>query len=367
MALLYCEVCGVLIAKPPAEGPRRTDQGTICDRCFGSRKVIIAEGESSDLTGSSGSAAPARAPAPAAPSDAERVQFPCPTCRSLLQLKPVPKRSRIRCPKCSADFYLMPDGRLEGPDGAPIARPQAPPPKVAPPVSLTPVPPPPPAAAAAPSAQQKLLDDLKPVKQLDFLDKVPEKKASPLPSVLDSGQYDEFANKGSGSDMAIGRPELAPVGTGPGQVEEKLKAEKGAAWAGESYRILDSGEGPVPKEAPPAKPTTKRIAAADPRRKPDPADEKRRAELARKAREAEAATQRYVRQNTAQAFRSMGYVALVALPLLIAAPILISADRGTGFAARDDGLGVALRDLGRVVRRGISQWNDILSLPSLDD
>src|SRR5271170_838277 len=93
MAMNYCEVCGILIANAPPGVP-----ATICERCFASRKVIVAPDDSSDVRGT---------------EEPERVQFACPTCRSLLQLPPVRKRTKIKCPQCKVDFALYPDGRIE--------------------------------------------------------------------------------------------------------------------------------------------------------------------------------------------------------------------------------------------------------------
>src|SRR5688572_4946137 len=41
------------------------------------------------------------------------VQFTCCYCHSLLRLRAVGKRTRIKCPKCNDHFYLNPDGRIE--------------------------------------------------------------------------------------------------------------------------------------------------------------------------------------------------------------------------------------------------------------
>src|SRR5690242_3678512 len=107
MALQYCQVCGVLIPNAPPGV-----DATICERCFSTRRLIVP-GEDE------GSSGPKQAAAP------ERVQFTCPSCQSLLQLPPVKKRTKIKCPRCSVDFYMDESRKIDAgasPQGGPQSK-----------------------------------------------------------------------------------------------------------------------------------------------------------------------------------------------------------------------------------------------------
>ncbi len=169
--LAYCESCG---AHLPADQPQfATAGGVRCEAC------AAAEPE-----GDQGQAA----------AEDAFTQFPCCYCRSLLRLKPVAKRTRIRCPRCDDHFYLHADGRveakLEGSTTAVMATPQLTPPLTPPGGTragtppggaLTPPAEPPPdktqplkRMAPGESDQHALLDGLKP-KRMDFLEGVPDR------------------------------------------------------------------------------------------------------------------------------------------------------------------------------------------------
>jgi len=77
-------------------------------------------------------------PVPAGGAAARKIQkFHCAHCGSLLQAKAVAKRTKIKCPQCAREFYLLPSGEVEG--AAPRAGtagaglPPPPPPPAAPP------------------------------------------------------------------------------------------------------------------------------------------------------------------------------------------------------------------------------------------
>ncbi len=169
--LAYCESCGAhLLADQPQFA---TTGGVRCEACAAAEP----EGEQGQE----------------AAEDAF-TQFPCCYCRSLLRLKPVAKRTRIRCPRCDDHFYLHPDGRveakLEGSTTAVMATPHLTPPLTPaagtragtpPGGALTPPAEPPPdktqplkRLAPGESDQHALLDGLKP-KRMDFLEGVPDR------------------------------------------------------------------------------------------------------------------------------------------------------------------------------------------------
>lgn len=49
-------------------------------------------------------------------SGSDLTRFACCFCKASLKVKPVAKRTRIQCPKCSGQFYLFPDGSVEDPN-----------------------------------------------------------------------------------------------------------------------------------------------------------------------------------------------------------------------------------------------------------
>ncbi|RMG16694.1 MAG: hypothetical protein D6731_05585, partial [Planctomycetota bacterium] len=93
MALIYCEICGVLLQQP---GSGADPEGVICDDCFASRQAVVSGEE--------------EVAEPAAPA---YVQFECVYCRSLLRLPAVAHRTSVKCPQCREAFFLCPDGRVE--------------------------------------------------------------------------------------------------------------------------------------------------------------------------------------------------------------------------------------------------------------
>lgn len=292
MGLNYCEVCGVLIANVAPNAP-----ATICERCFASRKVLLGSDPPSDAR---------------ATDTPDRVQFACPSCRSILQLPPVKKRTKIKCPQCRADFAMHPDGRIERAGGT------------------TKLP------------QDALLGDLKPQRELDdLLARVPEKKFEALPKILDSG---------SASAQPEIELDMLPQGVGPGDA------------ANPDYLLLPDNKGepdfPESKELDPVKlgkdleKAPKKIATA--RRTKEQVYEKRKEQEARakRAQEAQKYTLALLEQRRRRALATARLVALVLGPLLIGSLFLISTTQEGGFAVKG-GLGRALGDLGDTARRGV--------------
>jgi LSD1 subclass zinc finger protein len=312
----YCEVCGVLIASGSG-GP-----GTICDRCLSSRKVIVSNPDSGS------DSAP-----PAAP---QRVQFACPTCRSLLQLPPVTKRTKIKCPKCQGEFALHPDGKIEA-TGGPTTK------KL--------------------GAQENLLADLKPKgPDLDaLLERVPQKKGDALPSVLESEGYVDFQDSGSsGGAPPIPGTKTRERGDGyailPESTGPKDDAPLDFAEPDSSEKIVIPAPRPEPREkaAPPAEKAAKpRIQTA--RRTREKINEQRReAELrAQRAAEAQKYTIALLERKKQRTVATTKLAALVGGPLIVAGLCLVSTNSGGGFAVNGP-LGSKLTSLGEVARNGAS-------------
>jgi hypothetical protein len=136
MELRYCEVCGVLLSPKRTARYKGQKEEHICDKCLKSREVILdgkTEETPKEETAPSGRVA--KAPAPPSPKDeapsaepavmtpsagaeapAEKSpappgrKFPCFHCKSLLQVRNITKKTRIKCPKCGKEFYAMPSG-----------------------------------------------------------------------------------------------------------------------------------------------------------------------------------------------------------------------------------------------------------------
>lgn len=365
MALTYCEVCGVLIQ---ADQPQvSVPEGVICEPCFASRQVEPAE------------------PAPAA--ETEFVQFNCCYCQSLLRLKAVPRRTRIRCPKCNDYFYLHEDGRieakLEGSTTAvmasPVAnmRPLTPNEGMRPATPATgslPAPPSPDKTQPMkrqpplpePASQASLLKGLEPIKRMDFLDKLADKPKGE--NLVDT---DAYASTGPALD-------LLPQNVGPGKAAKSTPREVSLRPSEEGQVDLDA-EGLKRKTqkyqtGSKARPTGKRKAQeAEP--EPEPPKKKRpkqdedeaaRADLARdeerarekreeKERRAAEAARRGAELEAQAAKKGLGALAVVtlaALPAIACGLLLSMTTRGTGFAVRG-GIGDGMRNLGGVVDRGV--------------
>jgi hypothetical protein len=365
VALVYCEICGVLIKGPQSHAP--IPEGVICDGCFDSRRAVVTRDE------------------PVAPDPDTMVQFNCCYCRSLLRLRAVTKRSRIKCPKCADAFYLHPDGRiesrLEGNTTAIISSDQAlgsltPPTGQAPadktqPMSREGLNKTQPILRAEPpptSRQQALLEGLKP-KKLDFLDDVPARDRAA--AMVDTDAYEGPA----GSPL-----DLLPDGKGPGDVKPALRpSEEGrvdldaeglrrktqqyqqnAATGARGTKKHKQAE-PSPDEAPAGEPrggkrdkrttekharktdkTDKREAEKDAKREER---ERRAAEAAKKAQELAAA----------EAKKSLGALTLTLIavaPTIVALLLLSMTTRGTGFAVRG-AFGERMNDVGQGVDRGV--------------
>ena len=310
----YCEVCGVLIANAPSGAG-----ATICERCFASRKVIVAPDEASSN--------PELAPA--------RVQFGCPSCESLLQLPPVAKRTKIKCPSCKKDFYMHPGGEIEAAGGT-AAGTGAPPPRAIPPTGR------------APSAQEKLLDGLGPTKNLDdLLERVPQRKAEALPSVLDTGRYKPLSPD-SGSDQK----------TAPGTESAGFDLLPDSNEQKPLDLLPDSDERRAltpPKAAPPPKTPTKKLEKIPTARKTrEQVEAERKKAEERAARTAQAAqyTNALEERRRKRTVAVVGLVSVVLGPLVVLGVCLASTTGGAGFAVGGK-LGAFLASSGEVARRGV--------------
>jgi LSD1 subclass zinc finger protein len=298
VALNYCEVCGILIANAPPGVP-----ATICPKCFASRKVLLAPDPPSDDV--------------KRPSSHDRVQFVCPSCRSILQLPPVKKRTKIKCPQCSSGFAMHPDGRIE------------------------------PAAPTAKLEQQKLLGDLKPARELDdLLARVPEKKVDVLPSVLQSDSDESPVDPASASAQAD--IELDPSGAGPGQAAKDQDYEL-VPDSGEQPDVPESRELDPVRDAPQPR---KKIATARRSREQAQAQRKEQAERAKRTVEAQKYTIALVEKKRVRTLAVLRLSAYVLAPLLVSGIFLTSTTSEGGFAVKG-GLGHALGELGDMARRGV--------------
>ncbi len=319
MPMNYCEVCGVLIANAPPGTP-----ASICETCFAQRKVIVTPGSGSSSEDQ----------ATAAP---ERVQFTCPACGSLLQLPPVKKRTRIKCPQCRGDFALFPDGRIEKAAAGNTQK-----------FEKTP--------SAARIEQEKLLGDLKPLKELDdLLARVPEKKREALPDEMsDAAKFD--------SNSASAQPdvelEMLPQGVGPGEAAQTNTQD---------YVLLPESGGepdfPESKELDPVKPDQprqppKKIQTAR-RTKDQVYQQRKEKELrAQRAADAQKYTLALIEKRHQRNVKTLKLLVVVFLPLIPGALLLMSTTQEAGFAVRG-GLGRTLHDVGETARRGVE---GILSL-----
>lgn len=390
--LAYCESCG---AHLPADQPQfATAGGVRCEAC------AAAEPEGDQ--------------APAAAEDAF-TQFPCCYCRSLLRLKPVAKRTRIRCPRCDDHFYLHPDGRveakLEGSTTAVMATPQLTPPLTpaagtrASPTGQGAVPaaePPPdktqPLKRLAPGEDQNaLLEGLKP-RRMDFLEGVPDRPKDepqvdlsayaartpsrtaprPAPPALPTRSAPPQADTGSqGSDS--GPLELLPQDVGPGaaparpkptrlrdseegQVDlgaEELKRKtkkyvKGAGGEAEPSATRTTkrrAREPEPEPVPSSRRTTEKSRVV-----PEPPPSSRGAEdRGKRAAEAAERAKELERQQARGALGSGVLLLLVIAPLGIALLLVSMTTRGAGFATRGV-FGEKLKDLGAAADRGVRSF-----------
>lgn len=319
MALNYCEVCGVLIANAPPGTPT-----SICERCFAQRKVLVTPGSDS-TAGDQATEAP------------DRVQFACPNCKSLLQLPPVRKRTRIKCPQCRGDFAMNPDGRIERAGQTT---------KLAKTPSTTRL------------EQEKLLGDLKPLKELDdLLARVPEKQRDMRgPSMLDSNNVPFDSSSASAQpDVEL---EMLPQGVGPGEAAETntqdyvLLPDSGGEPDFPESKELD----PVKLDAP--KQPAKKIQTAR-RSKDDLYKARKEKEVrAQRAADAQKYTLALIEKRHQRNVKTLKLIVVALLPVLPGALLLMSTTQEAGFAVRG-GLGRALHDVGETARRGVE---GILSL-----
>jgi hypothetical protein len=206
VSLSYCEVCGVLI--PGDQGPVLLPEGVICASCFDSRRAVVpTEQRASDQP--------------------EVVQFDCCYCHSLLRLKAVAKRTRVRCPKCSDAFYLHEDGhveaRLEGSktavlqqeDVAPLGKSDRSGDKTQP-IKRSDV--------LEVGRQHAMLEELRP-KRLDFVDSLPERQGHRVD--LDTGKYRRLEPAGALDVLADDSVKLDLAGgDAPADPRERLRASE---------------------------------------------------------------------------------------------------------------------------------------------
>jgi LSD1 subclass zinc finger protein len=299
VALKYCSICGVLIPDAPPE-----QDAVICEKCFTSRKVTVAGNQRAEA-----SAAANQEPRP--PS---RIQFSCPSCRSLLQLPPVEKRTKIKCPRCQVDFHMYPDGRIEASSPSPVA------------------------------PQAKLLEDLRPISDLNaLLEKVPERKVTALPSVLDSDLYGKPAEE---SSNAAARPAAPPPAKRAAEPIYELlpesESESGSTGVAFAKNVIEQ----APEQPKKVKTTAKRPREA--------VGQARREREQREIRAAEAQrhTLALLERRNKRVLAAAKLVALVVAPLLVSGVFLVSTTNEAGFAVKGT-LGARLADLGEVVRRGV--------------
>lgn len=319
MPLNYCEVCGVLIANAPPGA-----SASICEQCYAKRKVIVAPTTPGNPA-PSGEDQITEAP--------QRIQFACPSCRSLLQLPPVRKRTRIKCPQCRNDFAMLPDGRIEG-AGPPTAK-----------LGKTP--------STGRLEQEKLLGDLKPLRELDdLLARVPEKKVEALPSVLDSDSGTPFDSNSASAQPDV-ELEMLPEGTGPGEAAQTntqdyvLLPDSGGEPDFPESKELD----PIPQSEP-APREKKKIQTA--RRSKDQLYQARKEKelRAQRAAEAQKYTLALIEKRKRRAMATLKLLVLVLAPLLVASLLLVSTTQEAGFAVHG-GLGRTLTDVGETARRGV--------------
>lgn len=350
MALVYCEICGVLIKGPQSQAP--IPEGVICDSCFESRRAVVTHDE------------------PPPPDPSTMVQFNCCYCRSLLRLKAVAKRTRIKCPKCADSFYLHPDGRiesrLEGNTTAIISTDQAlgsltPPTGAAlnktQPMSrealnkTQPIPreSPPPAA----SSQQALLEELKP-KKLDFLDKVPQRASAP---VVDTDAYAAPLDllpedKGPGDARLALRPsEEGKVDLDAEGLRQKTqKYQQKSLDAHRTTKKHKQGD----LEPPPRgdRRTTEKHARKTDKHEREAEKEQKREERERRAAEAAKKAQELAAAEAKRSLGALSLTAIAALPVVVALLLLSMTTRGTGFAVRGE-FGERMRQVGQGVDRGV--------------
>lgn len=362
MALVYCEICGVLIkGAPGAEGP----EGVICEGCFASRRVTPQDpgGE---------------------PSEPEVLQFTCCYCQSLLRLRPVDRRTRVRCPQCGDTFYLHADGRIEskfqGSQTAVLQQDQ-----VSPLLNQTLGTPAPsfgnktqPLRRPEPGLQESLLDELKP-KRLEFAEALPEKQVGPG-QMIDTEKFR--------SEPSL---ELLPEGIGPGQRDEARKYQEyvdqqdllpdedsdddGLSASDDGRLDLDAeglrrktgqlhavGKGKrsgkrktrAPREKPPKEELTPEERKARQKEK-----EEQEKERARRLAEAERRGQEVASAGARRLLGGLGLWALWLLPILVVGLLASSTTRGAGFAVRG-GIGSGLERLGERVERGVRAVNKML-------
>jgi hypothetical protein len=310
MPMNYCEVCGVLIANTPS------GTTSICERCFAQRKVIVTPG-----SGSSSEDQKTEAP--------QRVQFSCPSCKSLLQLPPVRKRTRIKCPQCRGDFAMFPDGHIEKAAAGGTTK-----------LDRTP--------SAARIEQEKLLGDLKPLKELDdLLARVPEKKRDAMPDMLDAGVPLDSAS--AQPDVEL---EMLPQGVGPGEAAETntqdyvLLPDSGGEPDFPESKELD----PVREQQPRQQP--KKIQTAR-RTKDQLYQQRKEKELrAQRAADAQKYTLALIEKRHQRNVKTLKLLLVVLLPVIPGALLLMSTTQEAGFAVRG-GLGRTLHDVGETARRGV--------------
>lgn len=339
MALDYCEVCGVLLdGSAPAHA---VQDAVICETCFASRRTELVSDQGH------------------VPN--EPLQFHCCYCQSLLRLKPVTKRTRVRCPTCNDTFYLHADGRVEAKlEGSRTAVLQQEAMSLTPPqgVQLDASKTQPlkrPDFSNVPSSveQQALLSDLAP-KRLDFLDDLPSSQQAPV----DTGA---FVQADPSSNL-----ELLPEEVGPGQADDFQR----------SAPLLQEGEVDLEPEALRQRVERQRgraerqgerrkATARKPKLTPEERKERQR-ERERKIREREQKVEAAEARGAAKqaeaerkVLASSAWFALWLLPLVFSLGSAALSARGQGFASRGAAGDLFLRT-GEAAHTAVESLRDML-------
>lgn len=373
--LVYCELCGVLIKGPQSHAP--IPEGVICDGCFESRRAVVTTTE------------------PVAPDSGAMVQFNCCYCYSLLRLKAVAKRTRIKCPKCADAFYLNPDGRLESrlegnttaiisPDQ--VLRPLTPTAGVAPlpqgdgasktqPIRRDDTPAlsktqPMSRDLLLPAAkQQALLDELQPKKHPSFLDDVPSRDAaSAAASMIDTDRFEgksldllpDDVGPGDARKTPKNTPALRPSEEGRVDLDADGLRRKTAKYQQKQLLGKHTTKRRKQAEAPETAEDEPKKERPREREKDKAKDEQKREERERRAAEAQRKGQELESQRSKKSLGALSLAALCVLPTILTVLLLTMTTRGTGFATRG-AFGERMKDVGGAVDRGVRSLGGIVN------
>ncbi|MCA8923536.1 MAG: hypothetical protein KDD82_17095 [Planctomycetes bacterium] len=337
MALDYCEVCGVMLDGSTPSHP--IQDAVICEQCFLSRRTQVVSEEG-----------------PVAP---EPLQFHCCYCQSLLRLKPVTKRTRVRCPTCNDTFYLHADGRVEAKlegsrtavlqqETLPLQPPSSPDASKTQPIKR------PDFGAPSSVEQAALLSDLQP-KRLEFLDDLPS-SAQP---VVDTGA---FANVGSGSGSGSSL-DLLPEDVGPGDADDFQRDAPTLLREGEvdlepdalRERAERSERGGKPKRR---RPPQQKLSPQE-RKERQRARAKEQLEREQKLEAAEARGAIKQAEAERRVLAGVAWFLLWLLPLGLSLGCAALAASGQGFASRG-AVGDLLLRSGEAANTGVASLRDML-------